>query len=117
MIRAESASYAPGISTRRWPAMIDLNFFRTFISCSSSGSQAQRPAVRRRLQPWLFNRHSLFPAGVLVRMLEGEPDVIEPFDQPRLVGGRDLECDVATVRARDALDGQIDCERSGTVHR
>src|SRR4030081_479600 len=75
------------------------------------------PAVRRALQPRLVNRRSLFPARDLRRMLEGEPDVIKPFEQTYAVRRWDLECDVGTPRICNALGGQIDGEWDGAVRR
>src|SRR5215475_7784286 len=113
MMRADSASYAPGISTRRLPAMIVLSFFLALMS----SLQRSKPAVDRGLQPRLVGGRALLPARDLVGVLEGQPDVVEAFEQAHAVGGRDIEADIGAAGAGDALGSKIDRERRRAVDR
>ena len=71
--------------------------------------------VARALQPGLFGRGALFPGGDLVVVLEGEPDIVEPFEQAHAVGGRDVEADVRPAGPADGLRHKIDREGRGAV--
>src|SRR5882672_12858133 len=115
------------MSTSRFPAMIALSFCLTVISSlpdaycvwrvfcgelvSTSPETLCVPAVRRALQPRLRGGDALFPSSDLVRMLEREPDIVEPLDEPHAVGARDVEGQLGTAGAADALGLQIDGER------
>src|SRR5262249_56448727 len=76
-----------------------------------------KPAVDRGLQPRLVGGGALFPARDLVGVLEGEPDVVEAFEQTHAVGGRDIEADIAAAGTGDALGSKIDGERRRAVDR
>src|ERR1700728_1543083 len=111
MMRADSASYAPGISTSRLPAMIALNFFRTLMMRTPPLSAA----VPRGLYPRLRRRSALFPVHDVVHVLKRHPDVVEPFEQAHAVGGRNFKSNVGTARPADALGFEVDGERSRAI--
>ena len=60
-------------------------------------------AVRRGLQPRPLVAGALFPGGDLGGMLEGEPDIVEAFEQAHAVGRRDLEGEIGAAGTADAL--------------
>src|SRR5260370_1429634 len=52
-------------------------------------------------------RHAGLPGRDVRCMLEREPDIVETFDEARAIGARDLEGEIGTAQAADALGGQI----------
>src|SRR5262249_57491787 len=76
-----------------------------------------KPAVDRGLQPRLVGGRALFPARDLAGMLEGEPDVVEAFDEAHAVGGRDIEADIAAAGTGDALGPEIDRQHRPALDR
>src|SRR6516164_3125259 len=93
--------------------MIALSFFLALMFLL----QRSKPAVDRGLQPGLPGGRALFPARDLVGVLEGEPDVVEAFEQTHTVGGRDIEGDIRPAGTADALGSKIDRERRRAVDR
>src|SRR5215472_6059088 len=93
--------------------MIALSFFLALMSLAPKS----KPAVHRGLKPRLVGGRAVFPARDLVGVLEGEPDVVEAFEQAHAVGGRDIEADIRPAGAADALGSQIDRERRRAVDR
>src|SRR5580704_1101441 len=82
---------------------------------AAESAKASPPGIRGGLEPGLCGGHALFESRDLRRMLEGEPDIVEAFDEAHAIGGRQLEGDVGTAGTADALGRQIDRERGGAI--
>src|SRR5262245_50145707 len=78
-------------------------------------AQKSSPRVDRLLQPGLRGGCLPLPGAQLVGVLEREADIVEAFQEPHAVGGRDVEPDVAAARAADGLRFEIDRERGRAV--
>src|SRR5262247_2033026 len=72
-------------------------------------------AVDGGLQPRLRRRHAFLKGLDVVAVLERHADVVEPFQEPRAVGGRDVELYVRSAWAADGLGLEIDRERRRAV--
>src|SRR5215831_21406677 len=66
--------------------------------------------IPRRLQPRLRRRHVLLEGHDVLGVLEREPDVVEPFEEPHAVGRRDVEFNVRAAWSADRLRLEIDRE-------
>src|SRR5215470_3231255 len=99
----------------RLPLISALNFFRTFIRALLI--QRRSAAISRRLQPGLRRLRAHLPVRDLIDVFERKSDIVEAFNEPRAIGGRNFKSDIRAAGAADPLRHQIDSERGFAIGR